>query len=88
MYSGSCHMKNAAKHKVSDTAWSWFFLLKKEEQKDLFSLTYHWNELVDSDSWGPMILKEKRRKSNRNKKPKESKFKTPSTSMLDYKRKY
>lgn len=40
------------------------------------------------DSWGLMILKEKKEKQhhNRDNKLKESKFKTPRTGMLDYKK--
>lgn len=63
------------------------FLLQKGGTKRPFQFdSDHWNELVDSDSWDPMILKEKKEKEhhNRDKKPKERKFKTPGTGMLDY----
>lgn len=41
-----------------------FFSLQKGGTNTLFQLdSDHWHELVDSDSWGPMILKEERRKN-------------------------
>lgn len=92
-YSGSYKVKNAAKHKVSDSAWSCWVFIAEERNRGTFSvwlwllkwICWLWPRTHEA-SWFSRKKGEKTSQQRHNRSLEKANFKTLRIGMLDYKR--